>query len=114
MLLSIRFIFSIWYFFISWPNALPSRPCFCNSLVSTSLAAFNADCKYFACGYESLKLIQMNVGVDIVNFIVTALLSAISAFLAIHLFMKFLDKVGMLPFVVYRIVLGIVLIFLFV
>ena len=65
-------------------------------------------------GYESLKLIQMNVGVDIVNFIVTALLSAISAFLAIHLFMKFLDKVGMLPFVVYRIVLGIVLIFLFV
>ena len=65
-------------------------------------------------GYESLKLIQMNVGVDIVNFIVTALLSAISAFLAIHIFMKFLDKVGMLPFVVYRMVLGIVLIFLFV
>lgn len=64
--------------------------------------------------YESLKLIQMNVGVDIVNFIVTAILSAISAFLAIYFFMKYLDKIGMLPFVVYRVVLGVVLIVLFV
>jgi undecaprenyl-diphosphatase len=65
-------------------------------------------------GYESLKLIQMNVGVDIVNFIITALLSAISALLAIHVFMKFLDKVGMLPFVIYRVALGIVLILFFI
>jgi undecaprenyl-diphosphatase len=64
--------------------------------------------------YESLKLIQMNVGVDIVNFIVTALLSAISALLAIHVFMKFLDKIGMFPFVIYRVVLGLVLVVMFI
>ncbi len=64
--------------------------------------------------YESLKLILSEVSVDIFNFSVTALLSAISALLAIHVFMKFLDKVGMLPFVIYRVVLGVVLIFLFI
>ena len=67
-----------------------------------------------ASGYESLKLIQMNAGVDMVNFMITALLSAVSALLAIHCFMRFLDKFGMLPFVIYRVVLGIVLIFLFI
>lgn len=65
-------------------------------------------------GYESLKLIQSDVGVDIINFVLTAFLSAISAFLAIHFFMKFIDKVGMLPFVIYRVLLGIALIFLFI
>lgn len=65
-------------------------------------------------GYESLKLIQSSASVDMANFIITALLSAISAFLAIHLFMKFVEKIGMLPFVVYRVLLGVVLIFLFV
>jgi len=64
-------------------------------------------------GYESLKLILSDVSVDIINFSVTALLSAFSALLAIHVFMKYLDKVGMLPFVIYRVLLGIVLIFLF-
>jgi undecaprenyl-diphosphatase len=65
-------------------------------------------------GYESLKLVQMSASVDKVNFIVTALLSAISALLAIHFFLQFLDKIGMLPFVIYRVVLGVVLIFLFI
>ena len=67
-----------------------------------------------ASGYVSLKLIQMNAGVDIVNFIITALLSAVSALLEIHLFLKFLDKIGMLPFVDYRVVLGVVLIVIFI
>jgi len=69
---------------------------------------------FVAGGYESLKLIQMSADVDIVNFIVTAFLSAISALLAIHYFLQFLDKIGMLPFVIYRVVLGIVLIVMFV
>ena len=67
-----------------------------------------------ASGYESLKLIQMDTGVDMVNFIMTAFLSAISALFSIHFFLKFLDKVGMLPFVIYRVVLGIVLILMFI
>ncbi len=65
-------------------------------------------------GYESLKLIQMDVVVDIENFLITAFLSAISAFLSIHLFLKFLDKIGMLPFVIYRVLLGVVLILIFI
>lgn len=36
-----------------------------------------------------------------------ALLSAASAGLCIHLFLKLLDKIGMLPFVIYRLVLGV-------
>ena len=67
-----------------------------------------------AAGYESLKLIQSDVGVDIINFLVAALLSAVSAFVAIHVFLQFLDKIGMLPFVLYRVLLGVVLIFLFI
>jgi undecaprenyl-diphosphatase len=64
--------------------------------------------------YECLKFIQMDASVDIVSFIFTAVLSAISALFAIHVFMRFLDKTGMFPFVVYRVVLGTILIFLFI
>jgi undecaprenyl-diphosphatase len=64
--------------------------------------------------YESQKLTQSAAVVDISNFVVTVILSAISALLSIHFFLKFLDKIGMLPFVIYRVVLGIVLIFIFI
>jgi len=67
-----------------------------------------------AAGYESLKLVQMDAAVDINNFFITALLSAISAFVSIHFFLKFLDKIGMLPFVIYRVVLGVILILIFI
>ena len=42
-----------------------------------------------------------------------ALLSAISAALCIHLFLKLLDKIGMLPFVIYRLILGVGLLAVF-
>ncbi len=64
-------------------------------------------------GYEALQLSQTDAVVNPVNFIGTAALSAVSAFLTIHYFLKFLDKIGMLPFVIYRIVLGIVLLLVF-
>lgn len=64
--------------------------------------------------YESITLIQTSTIVDIKNFILTAFLSAISAFFAIHIFLKFIDKLGMLPFVMYRVVLGIVLVYIFI
>ena len=67
-----------------------------------------------AAGYESLKLIQINAGVDIVNFIITASLSAVSALFSIHFFLQFLDRIGMLPFVIYRVVLGVILIFIYI
>jgi undecaprenyl-diphosphatase len=65
-------------------------------------------------GYESLKLIQMDIVVDINNFLITAFLSALSALFSIYVFLKFLDKIGMLPFVFYRVVLGVILIFIFI
>jgi undecaprenyl-diphosphatase len=69
---------------------------------------------FVAGSYEAYKLIHTDANVDISHFVYTAILSAISAFLTIHFFLKFLDKIGMLPFVIYRILLGLVLIILFI
>ncbi|MEE4376829.1 MAG: undecaprenyl-diphosphate phosphatase, partial [Candidatus Competibacteraceae bacterium] len=41
------------------------------------------------------------------------LLSGISAYLCIHFFLKLLERIGMLPFVIYRLVLGVGLLVLF-
>jgi len=38
--------------------------------------------------------------------------SAISAYLCIHYFLKFLDRTGMGPFVVYRVLLGLILLWM--
>lgn len=43
-----------------------------------------------------------------------ALISAISAYACIHYFLKLLDRIGMMPFVAYRLVLGVVLVVLFI
>jgi len=40
---------------------------------------------------------------------VGAVLSAVSAWTCIHLFLKLLDRIGMMPFVIYRMALGLVL-----
>ena len=40
--------------------------------------------------------------------------SAVTAYLCIHYFLKLLERVGMLPFVVYRLVLGVFLVYLFI
>lgn len=42
-----------------------------------------------------------------------AVLSGISAYLCIHLFLKILERIGMLPFVIYRLFLGAVLFYLY-
>ena len=39
--------------------------------------------------------------------------SAVVAFICIHWFIKFVSKIGMLPFVIYRILLGVVLLFIY-
>ncbi|MGD2052751.1 MAG: undecaprenyl-diphosphate phosphatase [Gammaproteobacteria bacterium] len=43
-----------------------------------------------------------------------ALISAISAYTCIHYFLKLLDRIGMMPFVAYRLVLGVILLVLFI
>jgi undecaprenyl-diphosphatase len=41
-------------------------------------------------------------------------IAGVSAYLSIHFFMRLIEKVGMLPFVVYRLLLGVFLLLLFV
>ena len=65
-------------------------------------------------GYEALKLTRAAGGVDATHFLVALLLSALSALLAIHCFLKIVEKIGLLPFVIYRIALGVILLLFFI
>ena len=40
-------------------------------------------------------------------------ISGVSAYACIHLFMKWVERVGMMPFVIYRVLLGIVLLVIY-
>jgi len=64
-------------------------------------------------GLLTLDLIQQPGLVDWSAMIIGAVTSAITAYLCIHFFLKLLERVGMLPFVIYRLALGAVLIYLF-
>ncbi|NBB82951.1 MAG: undecaprenyl-diphosphate phosphatase [Alphaproteobacteria bacterium] len=63
-----------------------------------------------------LKLLQLAAGPAVVHwgeFLAGALLSAVTAYLCIHYFLKWLTRFGMLPYVVYRLALGALLLVLF-
>ncbi|MGL6175416.1 MAG: undecaprenyl-diphosphate phosphatase [Vibrionaceae bacterium] len=60
-------------------------------------------------GLLGIELVQSDVPVDWQALAIGLVVSFISAYLCIHWFLKLLVKVGMLPFVIYRILLGIVL-----
>jgi undecaprenyl-diphosphatase len=51
---------------------------------------------------------------DAQPLLIGALISAVSAYACIHYFLKLLDRIGMMPFVAYRLVLGGVLVVLFI
>ncbi|WP_341501902.1 undecaprenyl-diphosphate phosphatase [Gallaecimonas sp. GXIMD4217] len=61
-------------------------------------------------GYEGMKLIKAGEAVNWQLIGLGALVSFISAITCIHWFLKLLDRLGMLPFVVYRLLLGLGLI----
>lgn len=66
----------------------------------------------FASGVlQTRDLVQSSVTIDWGALLLAVVLSAISAGFCIHLFLKLIDRVGMLPFVIYRLVLGSVLIY---
>ena len=60
-------------------------------------------------GYKCLELIGSS-GVNWNDILLGVVLSAISAYFCIHYFLSFINKIGMMPFVLYRVVLGVVLI----
>ena len=60
-------------------------------------------------GYEILAYQEVASLDDMGDLILGALVSAISAYFSIHFFLKLLERLGMTPFVVYRLLLGVLL-----
>lgn len=65
-------------------------------------------------GLKGLELVESPVTVDWSSLLSGAFFSFISAYLCIFVFLKMLDKIGMWPFVIYRMILGVILLWLFV
>jgi undecaprenyl-diphosphatase len=65
-------------------------------------------------GLLTLDLIQEPGLVDWRAMTIGVVTSAIMAYLCIHVFLKLLERIGMLPFVIYRLALGALLVYLFV
>jgi len=62
--------------------------------------------------YKALKLIEQG-SVEWLPLLLGAVISALTAYLCIHWFLKLLDRIGMLPFVIYRLLLGAGLLYVF-
>lgn len=58
---------------------------------------------------ETLDLIQSSDPVDRTSLGLGALISFVVAYLTIHFFLEFIEKISMFPFVLYRIVLGVLI-----
>jgi len=63
---------------------------------------------------ETIKLTSSAIPIPWLDIILGTGLSAISAYLCIHYFIKLLDSVGMMPFIIYRLVLGLFLFWFFI
>ena len=62
---------------------------------------------------EAYHGITLAVPVDWTAAAIGAVIAGGSAYLCIHWFLKLLDRIGMLPFVIYRLILGLVLLLVF-
>lgn len=68
---------------------------------------------FLAGGLKTTELVQSPLAVDWTALASGALFSAVSAYICIFLFLKMLERMGMWPFVIYRLILGAVLLWLF-
>ena len=64
-------------------------------------------------GLKALELLQSATPVDWFALALGVVLSGLAAYLCIHLFLKLLERIGMLPVVIYRLALGVLLLVLF-
>lgn len=64
--------------------------------------------------YELYRMAMHEIVADWQGFMLVAVLSFGSAIIAIHLFLRLLDRFGMLPYVIYRFALGAVLLVVFI
>lgn len=60
-------------------------------------------------GVETLDYLKVASINDMSDLITGAVISAISAYMCIHFFLKLLERIGMTPFVIYRLLLGFIL-----
>lgn len=58
---------------------------------------------------KTLELVEQGGATDWSAIALGAVLSFVSAVICIHLFLKFLEQLGLMPFVIYRLVLGLLL-----
>ncbi len=58
-------------------------------------------------GWQFLKLLQAETDTNWILFGYSTVLSGIVAYLCIHYFLRFIEKIGMLPFAIYRILLAV-------
>jgi undecaprenyl-diphosphatase len=65
-------------------------------------------------GYEAKKLLGTGIGAEWSGILLMVGLSALSAYLCIRVFLKLIEQMGMLPFVIYRMLLGAMLFYLFI
>lgn len=68
---------------------------------------------FFAGSYETLRLISTGTAADVNSFAIVFIISWLTAWMTVSLFLKFVEKTGMLPYVIYRILLGGVLLYCF-
>ena len=61
--------------------------------------------------FSTLDLLEAQTAVDWKALLYGAGFSFVAAYLCIHLFLSWISRIGMLPFVIYRLILGVVLLF---
>ena len=69
---------------------------------------------FLAGSFKTVEFIQSDTSTDWSAILMGTTISALTAFICIHIFLKLLEKIGMWPFVVYRLILGVILVWLFI
>lgn len=69
---------------------------------------------FLAGAFETMEYLETASIEDAQALLIGALISAVSAYACIHYFLKLLERIGMMPFVAYRLVLGVILLALFI
>jgi undecaprenyl-diphosphatase len=68
---------------------------------------------FLAGSYETLSIIMKGDTTDVISFVTVFIFSWLAAWTTISLFLRFVEKTGMLPYVIYRLLLGGVLLYFF-
>lgn len=63
---------------------------------------------------KTSDLLQSEIDIDWTNILLGTVIAFISAYLCIGWFLKIIDRIGLIPFAVYRLILGVILILFFV